>query len=73
MSFHNLGLSRNGASPMAFNQIRFQHGMSNPEFLRSFGTEAQCAEAVKQARCRDGFRVLAAQAPIRHASGGLAS
>jgi transposase-like protein len=41
---------------MAFNRIQFQHGMSIPEFLHSFGTEAQCAEAVKQARWPDGFR-----------------
>jgi len=27
---------------MAFNQIQFQHGMSIPEFLQCFGTEAQC-------------------------------
>lgn len=36
-------------SIMAFNQIQFQHGMSIPEFLRRFGTEAQCAEAIKAA------------------------
>ena len=41
---------------MAFNQIQFQHGMSIPEFLRSFGTEAQCAEAIKAARWPEGFR-----------------
>ena len=41
---------------MAFNQIQFQHGMSIPEFLQCFGTEAQCAEAVKQSRWPDGFR-----------------
>ena len=41
---------------MAFNRIQFQHGMSIPEFLHSFGTEAQCAEAVKQARWSNGFR-----------------
>ena len=41
---------------MAFNQIQFQHGMSITEFLGCFGTEAQCAEAVKQARWPDGFR-----------------
>lgn len=40
---------------MAFNRIQFQHGMSISEFLRSFGTEAQCAEAIKQARWPDGF------------------
>jgi len=41
---------------MAFNRIQFQPGMSIPEFLRSFGTEAQCAEAVKAARWPSGFR-----------------
>jgi transposase-like protein len=41
---------------MAINQIQFQHGMSIPEFLRIFGTEAQCAQAVKRARWPDGFR-----------------
>jgi len=40
---------------MASNRIQFQHGMSLPEFVRSFGTEAQCAEAVKAARWPDGF------------------
>jgi hypothetical protein len=35
---------------MAFNQIQFQHGMSIPEFLQCFDTEAQCAEAVKQSQ-----------------------
>lgn len=41
---------------MATNPIQFQHGMSIPEFLGSFGTEAQCAEAVRQARWPQGFR-----------------
>lgn len=41
---------------MAFNRIQFQQGMSIPEFLASFGTEAQCAEAVKAARWPNGFR-----------------
>lgn len=40
---------------MANQQIQFQRGMSIPEFLSSFGTEAQCAEAVKQARWPAGF------------------
>jgi hypothetical protein len=39
---------------MALNLTQFQHGMSIPEFLRSFGTEAQCAEAVKRARWPNG-------------------
>ena len=41
---------------MAYNTIQFQHGMSIPEFLHSFGTEAQCAAAVTQARWPGGFR-----------------
>ena len=41
---------------MASNRIQFQHGMSFPEFIGSFGTEAQCAEAVKAARWPEGFR-----------------
>ena len=40
--------------PMTTNHIQFQPGMSIPEFLASFGTEAQCAEAVRQARWPQG-------------------
>lgn len=40
---------------MAMNWVQFQHGMSLPEFLRSFGTEEQCAEAVMRARWPQGF------------------
>ena len=52
----NLVSSLDGVNTMAFNQIQFQHGMSIPEFLRSFGTEAQCAEAIKSVRWPEGFR-----------------
>lgn len=41
---------------MSANRIQFQPGMSIPEFLRRFGTEAQCAQALKAARWPDGFR-----------------
>jgi hypothetical protein len=41
---------------MPMNRVQFQHGMSLPEFLRSFGTEEQCEQAVKIARWPDGFR-----------------
>lgn len=40
---------------MASNHIQFQHGMSIPEFLARFGTEAQCAEALRLARWPQGF------------------
>ena len=41
---------------MAYNLIQFQHGMSIPDFLARFGTEVQCAEAVRLARWPSGFR-----------------
>ena len=44
-----------GAAPMAYNSIQFQHGMSLPEFLQSFGTEPACCEAVLRARWPGGF------------------
>ncbi len=40
---------------MAMNPIQFQRGMSLPEFHRSFGSEAQCAEALRAARWPQGF------------------
>jgi hypothetical protein len=41
---------------MSSHKIQFQPGMSIPEFLRHFGTEEQCAEALKRARWPEGFR-----------------
>ncbi len=41
---------------MAMNRIQFQPGLSMPEFLRQFGTEAQCEQALEQARWPEGFR-----------------
>jgi len=41
---------------MSSHQIQFQTGMSIPEFLNHFGTEAQCAEAIRVSRWPDGFR-----------------
>ena len=40
---------------MASHQIQFQQGMSIPEFLARFGSEAQCVEGVKAARWPTGF------------------
>ncbi len=37
-------------------KIQFQPGMSIPEFMRHFGTEEQCAEALQRARWPKGFR-----------------
>jgi len=41
---------------MAQNRIQFQPGMSMPEFIAQYGTEAQCAAALEQTRWPDGFR-----------------
>jgi hypothetical protein len=35
---------------MAMNRIQFQPGMSLPEFNRSFGSDAQCEQALMAAR-----------------------
>lgn len=45
-----------GAGIMAMNRIQFQHGMSLPDFMRKFGSEEQCSQAVKLARWPHGFR-----------------
>lgn len=41
---------------MAMNRIQFQPGLSMPEFLRSFGSESQCEQALEAARWPQGFR-----------------
>jgi hypothetical protein len=53
---------------MAMNRIQFQRGMSLPEFLRSFGTEAACAQAVMAARrdWRHGRRGRCHEADSKH-------
>lgn len=40
---------------MAMNRIQFQPGLSLPEFLRRFGTDAACEKALVQARWPGGF------------------
>jgi len=41
---------------MAMNRIQFQPGLSMPEFLKRYGTEAKCAATLEQARWPTGFR-----------------
>ena len=41
---------------MAKNRIQFQAGLSMPDFLKDYGTEAQCELALEVARWPDGFR-----------------
>lgn len=48
---------------MAMNRIQFQPGLSMPEFLKRYGSEAQCAEALEQARWPSGFRCPRCEGP----------
>lgn len=41
---------------MSMNRIQFQSSLSMPEFLKCYGTQAQCAAALEQARWPAGFR-----------------
>ena len=41
---------------MSMNRVQFQPGLSMPEFIQQFGTEAQCEAALIQARWPQGFR-----------------
>lgn len=41
---------------MAMNRIQFQPGLSMPEFLKGYGTEAQCEHALETMRWPEGFR-----------------
>lgn len=41
---------------MAMNRIQFQPGLSMPDFVARYGTEAQCDAALVEARWPDGFR-----------------
>jgi hypothetical protein len=45
---------------MAMNRIQFQHGLSMPEFLRDYGTEAQCERVLEGVRWPNGFSVRVA-------------
>ena len=40
---------------MAMNRIQFQHGLSMPEFLKDYGTEAQCERVLEAVRWPNGF------------------
>lgn len=40
---------------MAMNRIQFQPGLSMPEFLKDYGTEVQCEQALEAVRWPQGF------------------
>src|SRR3546814_16678197 len=49
-------LFRSEAAIMAMNRIQFQPGLSMPEFVKNYGTEMQCEQALEAARWPEGFR-----------------
>ncbi|WP_355603622.1 IS1595 family transposase [Xanthomonas cannabis] len=51
---------------MTFNRIQFQKGLSIPAFLSRYGSQAQCVEALMQARWPNGF--VCPQCGYTHAS-----
>ena len=40
---------------MAMNRIQFQQGLSMPEFIKDYGTETQCEQALESVRWPQGF------------------
>lgn len=40
---------------MATNRIQFQPGLSMPDFIKDYGTEAQCEQALEDVRWPEGF------------------
>ena len=57
---------------MAMNQVQFQAGLSMPEFMAQFGTEAKCRRALFRSRWPQGFRCpkCAGRAPSRFRRAG---
>jgi len=52
---HKLTRVNRREQAMPMNRIQFQHGMSLPEFINRYGTEAQCEAALAQHRWPAGF------------------
>jgi ribosomal protein L37AE/L43A len=50
---------------MAMNRVQFQPGLSMPEFLERYGTEAQCQAALQAARWPCGFVCPSCGGPAR--------
>jgi len=40
---------------MAMNRVQYQRGLSMPEFMQQYGTEAQCEAALVASRWPQGF------------------
>lgn len=51
-----IALNQHEVAIMAMNRIQFQPGLSMPEFLKEYGTERQCEQALAAVRWPEGFR-----------------
>jgi len=51
-----ISIGQRAVAIMAMNKIQFQPGLSMPEFLKNYGTEAQCEQALEAVRWREGFQ-----------------
>ena len=45
-----IAINQREVAIMAMDRIQFQPGLSMPEFLNDYGTEAQCEQALEAAR-----------------------
>ena len=45
-----IALNQHEVAIMAMNRIQFQPGLSMPEFIKDYGREAQCEQALEAAR-----------------------
>lgn len=51
-----IAINQREVAIMAMNRIQFQPGLSMPEFLKDYGTEAQCEQMLEAVRWPKGFR-----------------
>ena len=51
---------------MTVNKIQFQAGLSMPDFLKRYGTEARCVDALMAVRWPGGFQCLRCGSSTRH-------
>ena len=52
---NNKTKGKHGNRMMPQNTVQFQKGLNLPKFLESYGTEAQCREALFKMRWPNGF------------------
>ena len=56
VGYRVIAIEQSEMAIMAMNRIQFQPGLSMPEFLKGYGTEAQCEQVLEAVRWPEGFR-----------------